>query len=63
MKSKLLERNRKRDGLEYCGKFRNFFYGWCGVSRVCLFRKDREVFICQVCLIKNLRNIKKETSK
>ena len=57
---RLLKKNRRRTGLQYCGKFRSLFRGWCGCSYVGLFRSSKEVFICEECLSKNLSRLTKE---
>ena len=45
----------KREGLEYCGKFKNLFHGWCGMTKDKLFKDDGEVFMCRSCIKNNLK--------
>ena len=61
--NELLNKNHKRTGMKYCAKFKSIFKGWCGCSQVGIFRKSKEMFICEERLSKNLSKIIKDAKR
>ena len=57
---RLVKENKERTNLEYCGKFRSLWKGWCGASKVRIFGDDEEVFMCERCIERNLIRLNKE---